>query len=181
MSPWCKEKNKKKKKATHTKKIPTGVSSKSKLWAGCIGNQPSYVKDVIIIDYLRLVSYDALTGRFFHQFIREQGMLGRVRLLGFGNEQTYFLVCSPPLRVQLTVVAEWYLKKTEVQHYTSTFPSENVCFTVIMDGNSFFFLPKSIGRRWWRGQWWGQWGPQPAASSSAEDDPERPSGKASQK
>lgn len=170
-----------KKKATHTKKIPTGVSSKSKLWAGCIGNQPSYVKDVIIIDYLRLVSYDALTGRFFHQFIREQGMLGRVRLLGFGNEQTYFLVCSPPLRVQLTVVAEWYLKKTEVQHYTSTFPSENVCFTVIMDGNSFFFLPKSKGRRWWRGQWWEQWGPQPAASSSAEDDPERPSGKASQK
>lgn len=137
----------KKKKKRHTKKkIPTGVSSKSKLWAGCMGNQPSYVKDVIIIDYLRLVSYDALTGRFFHQFIREQGMLGRVRLLGFGNEQTHFLVCSPPLRVQLTVVAEWYLKKTEVQHYTSTFPSENVCFTVIMDGNSFFFYqsPKDV-------------------------------------
>lgn len=95
-----------KKKATHTKKIPTGASSKSKLWAGCIGNQPSYIKDAIIIDYLRLVSYYALAGRLFHQFIREQGMLGRVRLLGFGNEQTYFLVCSPPLRVQLTVVAE---------------------------------------------------------------------------
>lgn len=45
-----------------TEKNHTGASLKSKLWAGCIGNQPSYTKDTIIIYDLRFLSYDALTG-----------------------------------------------------------------------------------------------------------------------
>lgn len=58
--------------------------------------------------HLHLISYYTLIGGLLHQFGREQGMLRRVRLLGFRNEQTYFLICSSPLRVQLTVVAERY-------------------------------------------------------------------------
>lgn len=69
----------------------------------------SHIKDAIVIDYPHLVSYYTLIGRLLHQFGRQQGMLGRVRPPGFRNEQTYFLICSSPLRVQLTVVAERYL------------------------------------------------------------------------
>lgn len=65
--------------------------------------------DRLVIDRPHLVSYYTLTGRLLHQFGRQQGMLGRVRPPGFRNEQTYFLICSSPLRVQLTVVAKRYL------------------------------------------------------------------------
>lgn len=40
-------------------------------------------------------------------------MLGRVRLHGFRNDETYFLICSSPLRVQLTMVAERHLQRQQ--------------------------------------------------------------------
>lgn len=38
-------------------------------------------------------------------------MLGRVGLPGFRDEEAHFLICSSPLGVELTVVAERYLKR----------------------------------------------------------------------
>lgn len=61
--------------------------------------------------HLHLISYYTFISRFLYWFGREQGMLGRVRLLGIRNEQPDFLVCSSPLRVQLTVVAERHLHR----------------------------------------------------------------------
>lgn len=55
-------------------------------------------------------SYYTFTGRLVHGFGGEQGMLGGVGLLGFRNEQTYFLIGSSPLRVQLAVVTERHLQ-----------------------------------------------------------------------
>lgn len=69
----------------------------------------SHIREAIVIERPHLVSYYNLIGRLFHQFGRQQGMLGRVGPPGFRNEQTYFLICSSPLRVQLTVVAKRYL------------------------------------------------------------------------
>lgn len=58
-------------------------------------------------------SYYTLAGRLLHQFGGQQGMLGGAGLPRFGNEQTYFLIGSSPLRVQLAVVAEGYLRRKE--------------------------------------------------------------------
>lgn len=55
---------------------------------------------------LHPVSYYTLVSRLLCEFVREQGMLGGAGLLSFRNEKTDFLVCSPPLGVELTVVAE---------------------------------------------------------------------------
>lgn len=38
-------------------------------------------------------------------------MLGGAGLPRFGNEQTYFLIGSSPLRIQLAVVAEGHLRR----------------------------------------------------------------------
>lgn len=40
-------------------------------------------------------------------------MLGGAGLPRFGNEQAYFLIGSSPLRIQLAVVAEGYLRRKE--------------------------------------------------------------------
>lgn len=102
---------KKKKKEKKQQKKPTSASVKASRRGWCVDSQPPHIKDTIITDRLRLVSYYTLVGRLLHQFGRQQGMLGRVGILGFRNEQTYFLICSSPLGVQLTVVAERYLHR----------------------------------------------------------------------
>lgn len=55
-------------------------------------------------------SYYTLAGRLLHQFGRQQRVLRTAGLPRFGNEQTYFLVRSPPLGIQLAVVAEGHLR-----------------------------------------------------------------------
>lgn len=105
----------KKKKKRKQQKKPTSASVKASRRGWCVDSQPPHIKDTTITDRLCLVSYYTLIGRLLHQFGRQQGMLGRVGLLGFRNEQTYFLICSSPLGVQLTVVAERYLHRQPVR------------------------------------------------------------------
>lgn len=59
-----------------------------------------------------VISQDTLTGCLL-QFVREQGMLGRVGLVCCRHEETYFLICPSPLGVELTVVAERYLEENK--------------------------------------------------------------------
>lgn len=180
-----------KKKSTHgAKGKKEGKATKKarkcffKVWlAWCTEIQPSHTKDTIIIDRVRLVSYYTFIGRLLHQFSREQRMLGWVGLLGFRNEQTHFLICSPPLRVQLTVVAERHLQRRPGRRRGRQDINHCVFWGILRLSNLYVnsFLPRSRAHRWWRGRWWGLWGPQPAASSPAEDGPERPSGTANLK
>lgn len=63
----------------------------------------------------RAVSYNGLIRCHLHQLGGKQGMLGRTGSLDIGDQQAYFLIGSPPLGVQLTVVAEGYLQKGVTQ------------------------------------------------------------------
>lgn len=66
------------------------------------------------LSVLHLASYYALIGRLFCQFGGQQGMLGRVGLPGFWDEEAHFLVGPSPLGVELTVVAERHQRPQDV-------------------------------------------------------------------
>ena len=51
-------------------------------------------------------------------------MLGSVGALGIGEEQSYFLIGSPPFRVKLAVVAEGHLPRTD-REWTERRPKLN--------------------------------------------------------
>lgn len=65
-------------------------------------------------------------------------MLGGAGLPGFRNEQSDFVIGSSPLRVELAVVAEGYLRR-EGEAVTS--PHRRLV-SMLWD------LPESTGRRW---------------------------------
>lgn len=71
-------------------------------------------------------------------------MLGRVGLPRFGNEQTYSLIRSSPLGIQLAVVAEGYLRRREGGRMAVRFMLSGLALLIGRKGH----LPESTGRRW---------------------------------
>lgn len=77
--------------------------------------EPPAPKEHQLQTFPPLTSYYSLVCRLFQQLGGEQGMLVRMPPLCVGKEEAYFLMGSSPLRVELTVVAEWYLQDRRVE------------------------------------------------------------------
>lgn len=70
-------------------------------------------------------SYDAVAPRLLQRFGGEQRVLRGARLLGLRDEQTHLLVGSPPLGVELAVVAERHLHTERRGGIRSTIQQEH--------------------------------------------------------